>query len=102
MQHMGQKRRCNGNVGYNVTTEDLYDPEFNILCGAIYLGILIDRHTENGLLRLDKIVTRYNVGFFTKVKGKTPEEVMLNSNKETRAYIKKLVGTNGVLDIIDI
>ncbi len=102
MQHMGQKKLCNGKTGFNVSEEDLYNPEFNILCGAIFLSVLIENHTEKGLVRLDKIVAGYSVGLFSKIKGKTPEEVMQYTNKETRSYIEKLAGTNGVLRVMSI
>lgn len=89
-----------------VTNNDLFKPEFNILVGTILLGQLINEFTENGKLRLDKVVTIYNGGRYSKAgkkiisfKGDT-KELLTQIPKESSDYIKKLVGTQGVLDII--
>jgi soluble lytic murein transglycosylase-like protein len=100
MQYMGQKLKCNNNLGYVFTKADLLKPELNILVGAIYLGILLDEHVENNTVRLDKIVLRYNKGFFTKFpKGATKEMVYNSANSISQNYIKKLAGLNSVLSI---
>lgn len=100
MQYMGQKLKCNSNLGYIFTKADLLKPELNILVGAIYLGILLDEHVENNTIRLDKIVLRYNKGFFTKFpKGATKEMVYNSANSISQNYIKKLAGLNSVLSI---
>lgn len=86
------------------TKEDLLNPEFNIFIGTIYLNNLIDRHTENGQVRLDKVVVAYNKGFYAFNKGKnltgTIEELVASLNSETSSYITKLLGVNGVMDAI--
>lgn len=89
-----------------VTNEDLLKPEFNILVGTILLGQLINEFTENGTLRLDKVVTIYNGGRYSsagkkiiKFKGDT-KELLTQVPKESSDYIKKLIGTQGLLDII--
>lgn len=89
-----------------VTNSDLFKPEFNILVGTMLLGQLINEFTENGKLRLDKVVTIYNGGRFSKAgkkiiafKGDT-KELLTQVPKESADYIKKLVGVNGTLDII--
>lgn len=89
-----------------VTNNDLFKPEFNILVGTILLGQLINEFTEGGKLRLDKVVTIYNGGRYSKAgkkiisfKGDT-KELLTQIPKESSDYIKKLVGTQGVLDII--
>jgi soluble lytic murein transglycosylase-like protein len=86
------------------TKEDLLDPEFNIFIGTIYLNNLIDRHTEGGKVRLDKVICNYNAGYYAFNKGKnligSIDELVLSLNSETSAYITKLLGVNGVLDCI--
>jgi len=89
-----------------ITNDDLKKPELNILIGTILLGQLINEFTENGKLRLDKIVAIYNGGRFSKsskkiipFKGST-EEMLAIVPKETANYIKKLIGTQGILDTI--
>jgi soluble lytic murein transglycosylase-like protein len=100
MQYMGQKLKCNTNLGYVFTKVDLLKPELNILVGAIYLGILLDEHVENNIVRLDKIVLRYNKGFFTKFPVGASKETIYNSaNAISQTYIKKLAGINSVLSI---
>lgn len=85
-----------------VTKEDLYNPLFNILCGSIYLGLLLDEHTEGGTVRLDKVVIRYNKGYFADSKGKnligSIANVISSAPTESKAYVLKLVGLNGTLD----
>lgn len=89
------------NQSQHVTAADLYNPEFNLLVGAIYLGILVDEHTEGDVLRLDKIVSRYNRGYFSK-SGLTGDLMAVYNNQPsiTKSYILKLAGTNGVLDLM--
>lgn len=89
-----------------ITDNDLFKPEFNILVGTMLLGQLINEFTENGKLRLDKVVTIYNGGRFSKAgkkiikfKGDT-KELLTQVPKESSDYIKKLIGVNSVLDII--
>ena len=103
MQYMGQKLKCNSSLGYVFTKADLLKPELNILVGAIYLGILLDEHVENNTIRLDKIVLRYNKGFFTKFpKGATKEMVYNAANSISQNYIKKLAGINSVLELLNL
>lgn len=87
-----------------VTKQDLLDPTFNILCGSILLGQLIDSYTEKGVPRLDKIVVVYNRGAYDKVSkqisksGKGIDEIINSIPKGTGEYITKLVGKHSVLD----
>lgn len=92
-------------MGTLLTTKaDLLNPEFNIFIGTIYLNNLIDRYTENGQVRLDKVITSYNQGFYAYNKGKnlkgTIDDLVASLNKETSSYITKLLGVNGVMDCI--
>jgi hypothetical protein len=88
-----------------VTQTDLYEPELNILIGSILLGQLIDEHTENDVLRLDKVVVRYNVGYYSFGRGKNligdVLTVIGQVNPFTSSYITKLIGRNGVLEMIE-
>lgn len=106
MQYFGHPVSCskitlkNGNkVGQVIEKKDLLNPELNILIGAMLIGQLIDQHTENGNPRMDKVVVRYNAGYFYKPQGKTIEETVALVPKESKNYIYKLLGQNGVLSL---
>ncbi|WP_158546202.1 transglycosylase SLT domain-containing protein [Adhaeribacter pallidiroseus] len=75
--------------------------EVNILMGAIYLGQLLDEQKEGSTYRLDKVIARYNMGYYAFNKGKslvgTAAQLVAKLPKEPSAYIQKLVGVNGVL-----
>jgi len=86
--------------GVHVTANDLGQAEFNILAGAIYLGILLDEHIEGEYVRMDKVVARYNRGYFAKNLTGDYDSFYLTQNTTTRNYILKLVGTNGLIDIL--
>ncbi len=87
-----------------VTKQDLLSPEFNILCGAILLGQLLDEFSQNGVPRLDKIVVIYNRGRYDKVSkeiaksSKGIDEIINSIPKGTGEYVTKLVGRNSLLD----
>lgn len=89
-----------------VTNADLFKPEFNVLVGSILLKQLTDEFTENGKIRFDKVITVYNGGRYGKAAKKviafkgSIDEMLSFVPKETSNYIKKLVGTNGVLDVL--
>lgn len=89
-----------------ITNDDLLKPEFNILVGSILVKQLMDEFTEDGKLRLDKVIAIYNGGRFSKAgkkvikfKGNT-KELLTQVPKETSQYIVKLLGTQGLLDTI--
>lgn len=101
MRYMGHKLPCNNNKGVIIMQQDLMNPNFSILVGAIFLGILIDQETENGIVRLDRVVYRYNKGYFSKPpKNVSIEKLVADANPETKAYILKLTGKNGLMEII--
>lgn len=85
-----------------VTQQDLFDPLLNILIGSIYLGLLVDEHTEGSSIRLDKVVIRYNRGYFSDNKGKNlvgrVEDIVARVPTESKNYVLKLLGVNGTLD----
>ncbi len=100
-KYLGQKLKSNNYSGNVITKSDLLNPEFNILVGSIYLGLLIDQHEEKGVLRLDKVILRYNQGYFYKPKGETVKETLVNAKKrseEAYSYVLKVVGKNGLLE----
>ncbi len=100
-QYLGQKLKSNNYSGNVITKTDLLNPEFNILVGSIYLGLLIDQHEEKGTLRLDKVLLRYNQGYFYKPKGNNIKETLISAKKrseEAYSYVLKVVGKNGLLE----
>ena len=89
---------------FYITQSDLLKPELNVLVGAIFLGILLDEESKAGGARLDKVVIRYNKGYYYASRGRDIigdiGTVLKNLSGETAAYIKKLLGKNGTLDIL--
>lgn len=100
MQYMNHKIAC-APKGVVFTETDLKKPELNILLGTMLLGQLIDEHTEGNVVRLDKVIVRYNAGWSYKPQGKTVEETLAfaksKGGAETHGYILKFVGATGVL-----
>ncbi|MCF8292508.1 MAG: transglycosylase SLT domain-containing protein [Chitinophagaceae bacterium] len=100
-KYLSHKINENNYTGNVVTRADMLNPEFNILCGAMLLGILIDQHQEAGLLRLDKVLLRYGMGYFYKPGEGTIEQVLDRvkpKSSEGYAYILKVLGKNGLLE----
>jgi soluble lytic murein transglycosylase-like protein len=89
-----------------ITKDLLLKPEYNILVGSIILKQLIDEFTVDGVPRLDKVAVLYNAGRYGGIGKKTiahkgtTEELVSMLPKEPSTYITKLVGTNGLLDIM--
>lgn len=89
-----------------ITNDDLLKPELNILIGSIILKQLCDEFTENGNIRLDKVISVYNGGRYSKSSKKiipfegTTEQLVALAPKETADYIKKLIGVNSLLDVL--
>ncbi len=102
MKYLGDKKTVNGVTSATwVTKEDLLNPELNLLIGAIYLGLLIDEETDKNRLRLDRVVLRYNRGYFSKVdRGLALPALVVNQPTESKDYVYKLLGTNGTLDLL--
>jgi soluble lytic murein transglycosylase-like protein len=91
-----------------ITNADQLKPELNILIGSIILGQLVDTDwgTENGEIKLDRIIAVYNAGAYgdtgTKARSKkykTPKDLASAVNSVTRAYIQKILGVNGALQL---
>jgi hypothetical protein len=107
MQFFGHPVKCSTitvksgrNVGQIIQKKDLLNPELNILIGTMLIGQLIDQHTENGVPRMDKVVVRYNAGYFYKPQGSTIQETVNLVPSESKSYIYKLLGINGILSLL--
>jgi soluble lytic murein transglycosylase-like protein len=104
MKYHNHKLPCNRNTGSVISKKDLLNPELNIMIGTMLLGQLIDQHTEGSVVRLDKVIVRYNRGYFSKPQGSTVSETLAYAKKtggaETESFILKLVGTNGLLHLL--
>lgn len=100
-KYLSHKIKENNFTGNVVTRADMMNPEFNILCGAMLLGILIDQHQEAGTLRLDKVLLRYGLGYFFKPGEGNVEQVLdrvKTKSTEAYSYILKVAGKNGLLE----
>ena len=106
------------------TQADLVKPELNILVGSILLGQYTDGYFDggkirkdsagnkinwaqsNGELRMDRIIAVYNAGAYgdtgkKAIYGDYPDAASLAQavNPTTRAYIGKMLGLNGAMDV---
>jgi soluble lytic murein transglycosylase-like protein len=100
-KYLSHKIKENNFTGNVVTRADMMNPEFNILVGAMLLGILIDQHQEAGMLRLDKVLLRYGLGYFFKPGEGNVEQVLdrvKGKSTEAYSYILKVAGKNGLLE----
>jgi hypothetical protein len=91
-----------------ITNADQLKPELNILIGSIILGQLVDTDwgTEDGEIKLDRVIAVYNAGAYgdtgKKARSKaykTPKDLANAVNANTSAYIKKILGTDGALHL---
>ena len=92
-----------------ITNADQLKPELNILIGSIILGQLADEKwatDSNGSLRLDRMIAVYNAGAYGDTGKKarfgehnTPYDLAKAVNSTTSAYIKKILGLNGALNV---
>jgi soluble lytic murein transglycosylase-like protein len=79
--------------------------EFNIAIGTAILRWLLEAFKEGNSVNINKVMVSYNAGYYSmkdKVKG-NPTTVQLLLNKriplESRAYLLKMLGVNGFLDL---
>ena len=83
-----------------ITKSQMLNPELNILIGTMYLGQVLDKEKN----RLDRMIARYNLGFYTKKipQTGTVEDVLASAElrQVTKDYILKLGGKNGTLDLL--
>ena len=91
-----------------ITNADQLKPELNILIGTMTLGQLVDTDwgTEDGEIKLDRVIAVYNAGAYgdtgKKARSKaykTPKDLASAVNSVTSAYIKKILGTDGALHL---
>ena len=91
-----------------ITNADQLKPELNILIGSIVMGQLVDTKwgTENGVLRLDRVIVVYNSGGYTdsgkaaRLGGyKTASSLAAVVNIISSDYIKKILGKGGALEV---
>lgn len=95
-----------------ITRQQLIEsPALNLLCGAIYLMVLLHQYSENGTARLDKVVVAYNRGLNVERKlfsmqNLSPEQVYsglvrskmdTSKAKITQNYLAKTIGPSGML-----
>lgn len=80
----------------------LFEPEFNIICSCIYMRWLFEKY-----IYLNKVIIAYNAGAYNSTlrnySGMAPTDQLINNksfNFETRAYLLKILGVNGFLDLI--
>lgn len=82
------------------------DTEFNIFVSSMILAQLAERYRDvNGVPKLHQVIAHYNGGRkYGDVSKKYPNAWDAAKAKdlptETKNYIKKLVGTNGFLDVL--
>jgi hypothetical protein len=117
LKRKGVKWDTNGNF-QPITQNQQLDPELNILIGSIYLGQYADSiyqgkkepiewGRDGDKLRLDRMITVYNTGGGEGVGAKartklykTPLELAKAANDTTSAYIHKIMGVDGALDVL--
>lgn len=124
LKSFGYTINDNHKINKMVTNADQIKPEFNILVGTILLGQYIDSMHDGGKktivggkpivwakdsdgeLRMDKIIAVYNSGAYGDAGKKarstsypTAKSLADSVNSVTSAYIKKVMGKNGALDV---
>ncbi len=78
----------------------LLRPDVSILLGSLLLLLLLKESAEKDEeARLDKVIARYNQGYFYRPKGSV-KQVVATAPKEAAGYILKLVGINSTLDLL--
>lgn len=88
-----------------ITQADLQNPELNILIGSIILNQYLDQKwgKEDGNIRMDRIIARYNWGQAGFNRNSLDEKdlkgVLAGIPSVTATYIHKMLGKNGALDI---
>ena len=94
------------------TNADALKPELAILVGSIIVAQLFDQPfgKTDGMLRLDKVITVYNSGLYSRwskiaIASKSTNAKQLHDelsgNSVTQSYIAKILGLNGAIDIIN-
>lgn len=96
-----------------ISRVQLWNPLLNLIAGGLYLRRLMNRYTEKGTVRFDKVVVAYNRGAHIESKfpmrGLTMQQVFDrvttyikgSLGKITQQYIAKLIGEKGILPAIN-
>lgn len=92
-------------LGYSIVNNtDLKNIEFNLLVSAMYASQLIDeeieRTSDGELVRLDRVIVRYNQGYYYKVPKAMTDTLIAQLPREPRNYIKKMAGANGMMETL--
>lgn len=92
-------------LGYSiVNNNDLKNPEFNLMVSAMYASQLIDEEleatAEGELVRLDRVIVRYNQGYYYKINKAKTDALIAQLPKQPKDYIKKMVGANGMMETL--
>jgi soluble lytic murein transglycosylase-like protein len=82
----------------------LSDVEYNIAVGTATIRWMLEAFNKIGSGGLDKVMVAYNAGFYgtrNLIKNQTIQEIESNTKLqiETRAYILKMLGVNGFMDL---
>ena len=92
-------------LGYSIVNNtDLKNPEFNLMVSAMYASQLIDEEleatAEGELVRLDRVIVRYNQGYYYKINKAKTDALIAQLPKQPKDYIKKMVGANGMMETL--
>lgn len=82
----------------------LTNVEYNIAIGTATIRWMIEAFAKIGVGGLDKVMVAYNAGYYgmrNKVKSLTAEQIVNNKSLpiESRAYVLKMMGVNGFMDL---
>lgn len=83
----------------------LSDEEYNIALGTANIRWLIEAFSKTGNTGIDKVMVAYNSGYYgsrNKIKNLTATEIVNAKGLfsfETRAYVLKMLGTKGFMDL---
>jgi soluble lytic murein transglycosylase-like protein len=94
-----------GDANHNAILKALANPEFNIAMGAATIRWMLEAFNNDGGSPLNKVMVAYNRGYSSTknlVKGDITSEKMmkLSLGKEAKAYILKMLGRYGFLDLM--
>lgn len=82
-----------------ITARDLTDPEINLTVGGIFVSVYLDEAREGTGYRWDKLVMRYNQGYYFADRGRAlvgNTDQLLSRYPRVKEYALRYVGRNGV------
>lgn len=85
--------------------KSLKNEEFNIALGCAIIRWMLEAFADEGNATLNKTMVAYNAGFYgarTKMKGLKTTTELINKKglgKEPKAYLLKMLGVHGFLDL---